>query len=232
MQTRRQFLVLSSAACAAAAAPKGLFAERLGGPVFSNASVGAYQQGIMTLANFQALVGSTFTTFLENDDVAYLQLRAATAVTNATPTAVARTAPARGPQMAWIGPGAAVAAPAQLTETFALSFSNGGKAVPQGSYLMDNGTMGRFAIFLVPGTDAAGNPTSGATFNYLVENGSVKRILPTRGGQPVSDGGGAAGTTPVVRTGGASGILPGGPASPAQTGTPKGPSTSTLESVN
>jgi len=157
MPSRRYFLATSAAVFTAATLPKSLFAERLGGNVFTNGSLGAYAQGILSQANFEAQVGSIFKAFLDNDEVAYLRLQTVTGTsTPATPVKV----PLRGNVIP------AVRVPTlsspQIT-SFQLSFSTGGAAFDQGTYLLDSATLGRFACFLVPG----GGGSCGATFAYL-----------------------------------------------------------------
>ena len=75
MQSRRRFLAASAATLAAAALPTGLLAEQLGPDVFTNASLGAYTQGLLTQANFSALAGSVFTASLPDGSYRYLALR-------------------------------------------------------------------------------------------------------------------------------------------------------------
>jgi hypothetical protein len=148
MKNRRQFLVASSLAAVAAAVPKSLFAmeqQRLGGDVFSNASLEPYLQGEMTQANFEKVVGSTFTIFLDNDQVDYLRLRSVTSGSDAMTNASTKPVTAAAQK-------AKLATAALQPTSFLLHFDFGGPGFPQDSYLLDHGTMGRFALFLVPGS--------------------------------------------------------------------------------
>lgn len=145
MKNRRQFLVASSLAAVATAMPKSLFAvqQRLGGDVFSNASVEPYLQGEMTQAHFEKVIGSTFTIFLDDDRVDYLRLRAVTAGPDLASEA-AKLVQTTGQQPLW--------AKTSQPTSFTVHFDYGGDAIPQDSYLLDHGTMGRFTLFLVAGS--------------------------------------------------------------------------------
>jgi hypothetical protein len=171
MPSRRHFLATSTAAIAVATLPTPLFAERLGGEVFTNGSLGAYAQGILSQANFESRLGSIFKAFLDNDKVAYLRLQTVTG------TSASSTPPL--PTQGRVSLSQARRAPTfnspQIT-SFQLSFSTGGAIVTQGSYLLDNDTLGRFACFLVPGAEGF----CGATFAYLPGGPSYLPTLPTR----------------------------------------------------
>jgi hypothetical protein len=158
MPSRRCFLVTSAAAITAVAFPKSLLAERLGGEVFTNGSLGAYAQGILSQANFEAHMGSTFKAFLDNDEVAYLVLQAVTG-TNSSSTISVRL-------LSRVNSIPALRRPtsnAPEITSFQLSFNTGGAVFSQGTYLLDSVTLGRFACFLVPGAEGH----CGATFAYL-----------------------------------------------------------------
>ncbi len=154
MSTRRHFLAVTAATITLAALPKSLFAERLGGDVFTNASLGAYGQGLLTQATFEKHIGSVFTAFLDDDGVGYLTLEKVVA----QPTGTNASSQLRLP-------GSSATVQLQIT-SFHLTFST--KAVfSQGTYLLDHGILGRFAAFLVPGDSVKGNGSCGATFSYL-----------------------------------------------------------------
>ena len=152
MSTRRKFIVLSAAALSSAALPKHLLAERLGGPVFSNASIGAYEQGLMTPATFENLVGSEFRIFLEDYAVANLRLNSVTnKVFGPTPERL-KTRQASPKLIVPRGADLSISAAATQPTFFQLHFGvSGGRSFPQDSYLLDHGTLGRFVAFLVPG---------------------------------------------------------------------------------
>ena len=165
MSTRRHFLAATAATITLAALPKSLFAERLGGDVFTNASLGAYGQGLLTQATFEKHIGSTFTAFLDNDGVGYLTLEKVVA----QPTGTNASSELRLP-------GTSATVQQQVT-SFHLTFST--KAVfPQGTYLLDHGILGRFAAFLVPGDPVKGNGSCGATFSYLTSAAAPTTKLP------------------------------------------------------
>jgi hypothetical protein len=158
MSSRRTFLLRSAAVVTSAALPELLHAERLGGPTFSEASLGAYTQGLLTEAHFTGLKGSLFMAFLEDNQVAYMRLTdvksgSASAATKA-PVPTARNTPQ-------------VKASAMQVSSFSLVFSTGWVRVPQGSYLLDHGTLGRFTVFLVEGLDEKGREACSATFAHL-----------------------------------------------------------------
>lgn len=160
MHSRRRFLAASAATLAAAALPTGILAERLGANVFTNASLGAYTQGLLTQTNFSAVTGSVFTASLADGSYRYLTLKSAvtTTLTNSRNTiASARTITA--PQLT-------LNTSVQVS-SFSLVFDVQGDAIPQGSYLLDHGTMGSFVVFLVAGQTPAGTPTCVATFASL-----------------------------------------------------------------
>jgi hypothetical protein len=152
MNSRRDFLVTSSALLAGAAFPKALFAQRIGGEVFTNASLGAYTQGLLTQVNFEKVIGSVFTTFLDNGAAAYLLLRAVTASTTSVATASTTQQLTVSPRLTAVLPPRNPAAAAQQPTNFQLHFNITGPAFPQDTYLLDHGTLGRFAAFLVPGS--------------------------------------------------------------------------------
>jgi hypothetical protein len=165
MNSRRQFLLASTAAIAGATLPRGLFAQRIGGSVYTNASLGAYTQGLLTQANFEKVVGSVFSLFLDNYVADSLLLRAVTSsptsavASSAAEQAVSAIRPIGGP----ILPPRTIGKVAQQPISFQLHFNVSGASFGQDTYLLDHGTLGRFAAFLVPGSP--GKCT--ASFCYL-----------------------------------------------------------------
>ncbi|WP_263381036.1 DUF6916 family protein [Granulicella paludicola] len=158
MATRRHFLALSSAALAWAASTRKLFAQasnRLGIPRFSNAALGAYQQGLLTRTNFESVVGSSFHIYMDNQQISELQLAVVTSPYDTTVT----DQPTR--------PGAIPIKRPSPKQTFAVKFTSGSTSVPQDSYVVDHGTLGSFSVFLVPGPKSANANTCTATFYYL-----------------------------------------------------------------
>jgi hypothetical protein len=165
MNSRRQFLLTSTAAIAGVTLPRVLFAQRIGGAVYTNASLGAYGQGLLTQANFEKVIGSVFSIFLDNYTAGNLLLRAVT-------SSAASTAPNSERQQAVntmrpIGepvlPPRVIGKTAQQPISFQLHFNISGPSFGQDTYLLDHGTLGRFAAFLVPGSP--GKCT--ASFCYL-----------------------------------------------------------------
>jgi hypothetical protein len=156
MITRREFLALSTFAVAAPAWAKGTPTDRLGGPVFSEASQGAYTQGLLSRKHLEALVGSLFMVFLDDDAVAYMRLKKV--------GEFQATVPAPRANLTARPVGSPTAPPAISLESFYAQFDTGGIAIKQDSYLLDHGTLGRFTVFLVPSPDSAAERTCTATF--------------------------------------------------------------------
>jgi hypothetical protein len=142
VSSRRNFLILSSAAAVAAALPTRVFGEPIGDEVFTNQSLGPYQQGTVTQAHFEAVIGSPFTIFLPEGRTAWLTLR----------RVVGQTFPASGS-----GSNGAKSMPASIVKAYAaapqlasfeLHFDHNGPQFAQDSYLLDHGTMGRLAMMV------------------------------------------------------------------------------------
>jgi hypothetical protein len=159
MPSRRRFLAVSAATIAAAALPERFVGQKLGAGVFTNASLGAYSQGLLTEANFTNQVGSVFTALQPDGSYAYLTLRSVQTVTLGS--AAKTTAAPR--VLSGTQPGSA----SLQVFSFELVFDVQGSALAQGSYLLDQGTLGSFAAFLVPGATTTGSPTCMATFSSL-----------------------------------------------------------------
>ncbi len=178
MSTRRSFLSVSAAALAAASFPKYLFAQTRGIQIFTNASSGAYTQGLMTQVHFKQLIGSIFTAFHATGETSSLKLvQVSDAVVQSS--AVAPTVSAAIGRLG--GLARPVSRPVTTISYFSASFAVTGKALPQDSYLLDHGTLGSFAAFLVPGLSPNGAASCSATFNYLAQGSvplSVQQIAP------------------------------------------------------
>lgn len=180
MQSRRHFLHLSSAVLAAALLPETLLAQsRAGIPPFSPAGLGAYQQGLLTRARFESLLGSSFRVFLDEGRVADLTLVKVT-----DPVAVLSASLPESPQKADTLARLKQAYPSP-DQSFTLQFSCGNTLIPQDTYTVDHGTLGSFALFLVPG-GTAGNRTCGSSFNYASGPNPILPKSPIRRSGPVS----------------------------------------------
>ena len=145
MTNRRQFLALSTFAVASSAWAKAAPADRLGGPVFSEASRGAYAQGLLTRKHLEALVGSLFMVFLDDDAVAYMRLKKVAEFPSSVSSANTNTTVKRV--------GVTATSSATAVESF---------------YVVDHGTLGRFAVLLVPSPESAPERTCTATFTSFV----------------------------------------------------------------
>jgi len=173
MPSRRRFLAASAATFTVAALPKSIFAEQSEANVFTNASLGAYAQGLLTQANFTKQVGTVFTAQRDDGTYAYLTLRSV-ASSVASPTTPAKPLPVT-PITARIAVNPISAPTAtQTMTTFRLIFDVQGPALPQETYLLDHGTLGSFACFLVPGVSRTGGTTSSATFCEVSVAATVK----------------------------------------------------------
>jgi hypothetical protein len=153
MYNRRRFIILSSGLVAAAALPSKSFGSGPSESVFSQQSLGAFNQGTMIQSAFEAVQGSTFTAFLSGGGTAQLLLAkvedlgaAAAALSSSLSTKKFSVSVPKG-----------VAPTSQSTQVkgFLLQFSVNGPLTEQGTYLLDHGTMGRMALFLVPGAGSA-----------------------------------------------------------------------------
>jgi hypothetical protein len=153
MKTRRQFVHLSLAALSISVLHP-LHAQRLGGAVFVRGNVDAYEHGGLTQAVFERHVGSLFNAYLDDDKTASLRL------TKVKPDG-ARAAKDGKEKLV-----VAVKSVIPMT-AFSLVFDTGGVEIPQDSYLVDHGVLGRFAIFLVPGIATDGRTTCIAYFSSL-----------------------------------------------------------------
>ena len=165
MPTRRRFLSQSSATLVCASLAHSLLgqaSQRLGDPVFSPAALGAAQQGLLTVANFQKLVGSSFHAFLDNDVVAEIVLTRVRDLS--TPAATSKTGLSGSP----VRPVATPARKAARSITcFVLIFNTGSILIPQGTYTLDSGTLGSFSLLLTPGQPLPGDQTASAPFCFL-----------------------------------------------------------------
>jgi hypothetical protein len=107
----------------------------------------------MTYDVFANVLGSVFTAFLSDSNVAYLRLIKAEAF-GAGATAAPNSPVARAQTVAL---SKVAGARKQMTEIdgFSLQFSVRGPMTEQGTFLLDHGTLGRMALFLVPGQESA-----------------------------------------------------------------------------
>jgi len=165
MSTRRSFVVNLAAAAAYLASPRRLFAQsaaRLGIPAFSPAALGASQQGNLNLARFQALIGSSFRAFLDDNEVVDIVLIKVSTM-DAINAAEQATLPAANRSK--VKSAGRPPAPQSAGLTFVVQFSSGNKYIPQDTYVLDNGTLGSFSVLLVPGAINAPAKTCSALFN-------------------------------------------------------------------
>lgn len=168
MPTRRRFLSLSSASLVCASFAHSLLgqaSERLGIPVFSPAALGAAQQGQLTAANFQKLIGSSFHAFLDNDVVADIVLKRVFIPTYSSAYVATAAAPPVSPKGTLQMPvGAPKPKSARPVNCFYLTFNTGDTYIPSDSYVLDHGVLGSFTVGLAPGQSVPGDQRAIATF--------------------------------------------------------------------
>ena len=148
MHTRRTFLTAASALTLNSMLPSSVSAASAGDGVFTNASLGAYTQGLLTQAHFEKLLGTLFMVFLPSGNVSYLRLHKVVSCSTNRKDSLKVAAK-------------------QTIASFSLSFHSADPTFTQGSYLLDHGTLGRFAVFLVQGATTPGAATFEATFTSL-----------------------------------------------------------------
>ena len=162
MSTRRSFLKVSTAACAVSALPANLFAQAPSSNPFTNANLAPYAQGILNKSAFDAVLNTVFTVFTPAGTV-YMRLIRVEELDGTAFAAASHGAPTRATGRATAVNRATT--PTSAGYNFHLSFAVSGPSVAQGTYTIDHASLGRFALFIVPG----GTPdaqTAGATFNY------------------------------------------------------------------
>ncbi|MFC6646290.1 hypothetical protein ACFQBQ_11980 [Granulicella cerasi] len=149
MPTRRHFLSLSAAAATGLALPRSIHALVPQEQVFSNANLGAYTQGTMTASLFQGMINAEFTVALGNYEYSKIRLRKVTMVNPPTSEQVA--AANQGKRIYPVGADLTQNRAPLQPSSFTLSFDVEGQAFPDGTYVVDNGTLGSVAITLASG---------------------------------------------------------------------------------
>lgn len=160
MHNRRKFLVTSSALLAGITLRTGLAQRLASEDTFTNATLGAYQQGILTQPQFEHRIGSLFMFFSNTMDVVYARLR------SVTPYEL--NAPAKLPGR-MVTPHAPIRSLTRQVNTFTLLFDCENQLPAQKSLIADHATLGRFVMFLVPGTSSSGTPTCSSVFTNFAE---------------------------------------------------------------
>jgi hypothetical protein len=158
MANRRSFLLTSTAALASACIPAG-FAQPSRQDAFTNASLGAYRQGLLTQSQFERRTGSLFMIFLDETEVLYTRLRSVTPYEPSPPKPAGRV----------VSPRTAVLSSTRQVNAFTLLFDCDRPLPAQDSYIVDHATLGRFVMFLVPGASPAGDPICTAVFSTFAE---------------------------------------------------------------
>lgn len=155
--TRRRFVQAATLSLLAKSALTSAFAEVSSAttePTFAPENLTALN-GVST-KTFESLIGEAFTASSGHRSMGSLTLLS---VTEIAPT----KASAAKPRMA-----GRVPQPAQQSLTgFTLRFEGLGSAMPQGTYLLRNASVGIIPLFLVPSHAGAGPATYTAVFNFL-----------------------------------------------------------------
>lgn len=160
MHDRRHFL-LNSTALLAAVTTRGAFAQQAATEdAFSNATLGAYQQGILTQTQFEHEIGSLFMFFIKTTDVIYARLRSVTPYEGRPPANLTGRI---------ITPRRATSSFTRQVNTFTLLFDCENPLPEQKSLIIDHATQGRFVMFLVPGTSSTRTPTCSGVFTTFAE---------------------------------------------------------------
>jgi hypothetical protein len=104
---------------------------------------------------FQRSIGESFSISANNQHLGSLTLLSVTVI---APTAAVK-------KVTMVG---RVPKPAQQTSTsFSVRFQGSGAALEQGTYTLQNDSLGAFALFIVPSRSGAASPTYTAVFNLL-----------------------------------------------------------------
>jgi hypothetical protein len=159
--TRRRFVQAATLSLLARTTLPGALAE--GRPVIEDPTFGPENLTALTdvsLKTFEPLIGETFTASSGHHSLGSLRLLS---VSEVAPTNALATKPrmvGRVPQ------------PSQQSLTgFTLRFQGSGAAMPQGTYLLRNASVGSIPLLLVPSHAGAGPATYTAVFNFLNSTG-------------------------------------------------------------
>ncbi len=143
MLTRRKLFAVSLGAALYPTLCLPMDAQQRGEEVLTRANLAAYEQGVLTAATFEKLVGTRFWVDLPNGERRTMVLQAVTHSTHQllaarqTEDLVARTQ--------------RVYSQTRRLSSFSVSFQVEGAALPQENYVLDSPALGRFAALLVPG---------------------------------------------------------------------------------
>jgi hypothetical protein len=176
--SRRKFVYLTSLSVAAVSAGAPLFAQ--------NGAQGATEtftdEGSATLANlqlkdFQWLIGERFSISSATQKLGKLTLIAATELDPIKPSNVAH-----------VGGSGAVPLASPPLSGFLLRFQGAGGTLPQDTYIMKQGSLGTFPLFLVPegpgisnqASTGSNHPTYIAVFTRFADSAANKLITPAQ----------------------------------------------------
>jgi len=169
--SRRQFVYVASLSAVAAAANPSLFGQEEA----QAASEAISEEGSGILANlslkdFQWLVGERFSISSPGRKLGKLTLIEATTVDAIKPSTVSRVAS----HVAALGHGPAITG-------FMLRFQGAGGTLPQETYIMSQGGLGTFPLFLVPeGPGGSNRPTYLAIFTRFVGPAPTAQTTPSQ----------------------------------------------------
>jgi hypothetical protein len=153
MKNRRQFVYLSLATVSVCVL-RPLHGQMAETQVFASGNVAAYDHGGLSETVFERHLGSVFTAYVGKTKVISLRLEKVNHV-------VAKTVPDR------TGKAALPGRPLPAVTAYSLIFDTDGREIPQDSYIVDHGVLGRFTVFLVPGISVSGKKTCIAYFSSM-----------------------------------------------------------------
>jgi hypothetical protein len=155
--TRRQFIYVTSLSAVAASASPSLLAQDEDQVVSEKfTEEGSATLAKLSLGDFEWLIGERFSISLPGQKLGKLTLIAATALDPVKPS--------RG----------------AYVSGFSLRFQGAGGTLPQDTYLMQQGGLGTFPLFLVPqGPGGSNSPTYLAIFTRLAGSVSNMPITPS-----------------------------------------------------
>ncbi|MGI4755356.1 MAG: DUF6916 family protein [Janthinobacterium lividum] len=145
LPSRRGFLALSTGALVQLTTPAKLLAQRSRESIFTDSNSVAYSEGTLSEASFRKLIGTRFWLELPEGGPVMLSLLS---VTPRKPQVLThqQTSDITGRL------GTPYSQTRRLT-SFVAVFHTEGRQFPQDSYVLDSPFLGRFVLFLAPGSD-------------------------------------------------------------------------------
>jgi hypothetical protein len=155
--TRRRFIEAASLTLLASTARPLALAQSISGSdrgTFCAEDVAVLNS--LSEETFQAMIGESFAVLQGNRRLEYLTLLSVTSA--ATPKLESRLPRAGAPSRL----------PEQAIHSFSLHFQTSGRSLGQGTYTLNNESLGSFPLFFVPGGPGMSPNSYTATFSLLV----------------------------------------------------------------